>query len=132
MLRMSVRRITSLIAATALLGAAAGAAQAAEPKAKPLDLSIRQEPSPIISTGGRTMKFDASKGRWGLTLNMEQPDARPSTLNDVQAGAYYRITPTLRVGGAVALGEEQLQPGPKKLSPDEGQPRVRFGTIFKF
>jgi hypothetical protein len=132
MLRMSVSRISSLIAAAALMGAAAGAAQAAEPKARPLDLSIRQEPSPITSTGGKTMKFDASKGRWGLTLNMEQPDARPSTLNDVQAGAYYRITPTLRVGGAVALGDEQVQPGPKKLSPDEGQPRVRFGTIFKF
>lgn len=133
MLRMSVRRITSLIVATALLGAVAGAAQAAGPKAKPLDLTLRQEPSsPATVTGGKTLKWDASKGRWGLTLDMEQPDARPSTLNDVQAGAYYRITPTLRVGGAVALGEEQLTPGPKKLSPDEGQPRVRFGTVFKF
>lgn len=130
MLRMLVRRITSLIAATALLGAAAGAAQAAGPKAKPLDLTIRQEPLSPAATGGKTTKFDASKGRWGLTLDMEQPDARPSTLNDVQAGAYYRITPTLRVGGAVALGEEQLQPGPK--TPAEGQPRVRLGTIFKF
>ena len=77
-------------------------------------------------------KWDARKGRWGVTLNMDQTDSRPSTLNDVQAGAYYRITPSLRVGGAVALGEEQVTPGPKKIGSEEGQPRVRLESSFKF
>ena len=67
-----------------------------------------------------------------MTLNLQQPDTRPSTLNDIQAGAYYHITPSLRVGGAVALGEQQIAPGLKKLTPDEGQPRVRLETQFKF
>jgi hypothetical protein len=32
----------------------------------------------------------------------------------------------------VALGEQELAPGPKKIGPDEGQPRVRLETAFKF
>lgn len=118
------------MATAALLSATAGVAQAAD-KGKPIDFTVRSESSPV-SPGSNSVKWDARKGRWGLTLNMQQPDARPSTLNDVRAGAYYRITPSLRVGGAVALGEQELAPGPKKLVPDEGQPRVRLETAFKF
>ena len=130
MLRMSVRRISLLVVTAALLSATAGVAQAQD-KTKPIDFTVRSESS-VVSPGNSTVKWDARKGKWGLTLNLEQPDARPSTLNDVQAGAYYRITPSLRVGGAVALGEQEMVPGPKKISPDEGQPRVRLETAFKF
>jgi hypothetical protein len=127
---MSVRRILSVVLTTALLSAAAGVAQA-QTKTKPIDFTVRSESS-VVSPGSSSMKWDARKGKWGLTLNLEQPDARPSTLNDVQAGAYYRITPSLRVGGAVALGEQEVVPGPKKITPDNGQPRVRLETAFKF
>ena len=51
---------------------------------------------------------------------------------DPRRGAYYRITPSLRVGGAVALGDQQLQNGARKITPEEGQPRVQFETRFKF
>lgn len=130
MLRMTSRRILGAIATAALLGAGVGAAHAAE---KPMDFTVRQDAtSPIQPNASQTMKWDARKGRWGITLNLEQPTVRPSTLNDVEAGAYYRITPSLRVGGAVALGEEQLAPGPKKPDAAKGQPRVRLETNFKF
>lgn len=129
MLVMSGRRIIGVIATAALLGAAAGAAQAADKK---VDFTVRQEAASPISPDAKTMKWDARRGRWGLTLNLEQPNSRPSTLNDVEAGAYYRITPSLRVGGAVALGEQEVAPGPKKPDPTEGQPRVRLETNFKF
>jgi hypothetical protein len=36
------------------------------------------------------------------------------------------------VGGAVALGDQQLNPAPKKPGADEGQPRVRLETTLKF
>lgn len=123
-----------LVFATALSGAAAGVAQAADkPGAKPLDFTVHAEaPSAITPNGVKSTKWDARKGRWGLTLNMEQPDARPSTWNDVAAGAYYRITPSIRIGGAVAFGEQQVTPGPQKITPDEGQPRVRLESTFKF
>jgi hypothetical protein len=124
-------RIHLLVAATALLGAACGAAQAAD-KPQPFDFTVHTEVSPVPTSGLKSLKWDARKGRWGVTLNLEQPDARPSSLNDVQAGAYYHITPSLRVGGAVALGDEQLTPGPKKIGSEEAQPRVRLESSFKF
>ena len=131
MSRMFGRPFLLLVAATALAGAACGTAQAAD-KSKPIDFSVRSEVSPVPSSGLKSLKWDARKGRWGVTLNMDQSDARPSTLNDVQAGAYYHITPSLRVGGAVALGDEQLTPGPKKIGSEESQPRVRLESSFKF
>jgi hypothetical protein len=124
-------RIRWLVAATALFGAVGGVAHAAD-KSKPVDFSVQSEVSPVPTSGLKSLKWDARKGRWGLTLNMDQTDARPSSLNDVQAGAYYHITPSLRVGGAVALGDEQVTPGPKKIGSEESQPRVRLESSFKF
>lgn len=133
MFRMLGRRISLLIAATALLGAASGVAHAADKpdKSKPVDLTVRSDAS-SMNAGMRSLKWDARKGRWGVTLNMEQSDVRPQSLNDVQAGAYYHITPSLRVGGAVALRDEQVNPGPKKIGSEESQPRVRLESSFKF
>lgn len=134
MLDMFVRRFALLVATTALLGAACGAAQAAPVQtsaAKPMDFTVRAETSPI-APGTQTLKWDAAKGRWGVTFNLRQPDTRETTLNDIQAGAYYKITPALRVGGAFAFGDQQVVPGPKPGAPDNGQPRVQLETKFKF
>ncbi|WP_372781170.1 NtrZ family periplasmic regulatory protein [Phenylobacterium sp.] len=129
---MSVRRFALLIATTAALAAAGGVAQAADAaKTKPMDFTVRAEPTAVAS-GAQTLKWDAAKGRWGVMFNLQQPDTRETTLNDIQAGAYYKITPSLRVGGAVALGEQQIVPGPKPNTPDSSQPRVQFETKFKF
>lgn len=128
---MRARHIAVLIGAAGLMVGAAGVAQAAD-GSRGVDFTVRAEPvsSPVVS--GKTVNLDARRGRWGVTLNMQQPDTRQSTLNDVAAGAYFRITPSLRVGGAVALGDQQLQPGARTPTPDEGQPRVRLETKFKF
>ncbi|MDB5492683.1 MAG: hypothetical protein JWP86_20 [Phenylobacterium sp.] len=129
---MQARHIAVVLGAAALLGGAAGAAQAADAPAKGMDFTVRPDLVSSPVAGPKAVNLDARRGRWGVTLNLQQPDTRESTWNDVQAGAYYRITPSLRVGGAVALGDQQLQPGPKKLTPDGGQPRVRLETQFKF
>lgn len=128
---MKARQFAIVLGAAVLMGGAAGAAQAADAP-KPVDFSVHAEPTPMANPSAKSVNLDARRGRWGVTLNMQQPDTRQSTLNDVAAGAYFRITPSLRVGGAVALGDQQLQPGPNKISPDEGQPRVRLETKFKF
>ena len=118
-----------MIAAAALLSAGGTAAQAqSKPK---VDFTVRQE-APALATGSKTLTWDARLRKWGLTFNLGQSDARPSTANDVAAGAYYRITPSLRVGGSVALGEQKVVPGPKKADPAEGQPRVRLESVWKF
>lgn len=132
---MTARITAAVLGAAGLLAAAAGSAQAADaPRsdpAKAVDFTVHSDPV-AMPTAGKTVNLDARRGRWGVTLNLQQPDTRPGTLNDIQAGAYYRITPSLRVGGAVAFGDQQVVPGPKKLNPDEGQPRVRLETKFKF
>jgi hypothetical protein len=142
MLGMSVRRIAVLVAATALFGAVGGAVQAAPaPTAststtastatKPIDFTVRADSSPI-SPATPVAKWDVAKGHWGVMLNMQQPEARAATANDIQAGAYYRITPSLRVGGSLALGQEQVTPGVKPNPADAGQPRVQLETKWKF
>ncbi len=131
MLGMSVRSIATFAIATAVLAASAGVAQAADAKAKPLDFTVRTDAS-AISPQAPVTKWDAAKGKWGVTLNLQQPDTRASNWNDIQAGAYYRITPSLRVGGAFAFGDQQPLPGPKPASPETGQPRVQLEGKFKF
>lgn len=124
-----------LVAMIALIGAVGGTVQAAPAQAttstKPMDFTVRAETLPI-APGTQTMKWDAAKGHWGVTLNLQQPEARAATANDIQAGAYYRITPSLRVGGSLAFGEQQVAPGPKPNPADVGQPRVQLETKFKF
>jgi hypothetical protein len=137
MLGMSVRKVALLVATVAAFGLAGGAARAAPAQAavatstKPMDFTVHAETSPL-SPGTQVMKWDAAKGHWGVMLNVQQPEARAATANDIQAGAYYRITPSLRVGGSLAFGEQQVVPGPKLNPADAGQPRVQLETKFKF
>ncbi len=71
------------------------------------------------------------KGRWSLRLDMSQPVGRDMQLRDVQAGAYYRVTPSLRVGGAVSFGDAPAQTDRTDL-PQNQAPRVKLETSFKF
>lgn len=74
------------------------------------------------------------KGKWGVKFDVNQPDMAPSGFNDVDAGAFYKLTPALRVGGTVGFGEktDPLKPEPKPARGDKTQPRVRLETTFKF
>lgn len=128
---MSIRRTSVAIAATALISAAAASAHAADKSPRPVDFTVKSEPTMLVPNGGRTMKYDASKGRFGFTLNIQQPTERPTTGNDVQAGAYFRLTPSLRVGGSVALGEQELSPRANQARPAD-TPKVRLESTFKF
>jgi hypothetical protein len=132
MLGMFVRKYALLAVTAALIGAGAGGvAQAADAKTKPMDFTVRTESSPL-TPGSEVVKWDAARGKWGVMLNLQQPNTRAATANDIAAGAYYRITPSLRVGGSLAFGEEQVAPGPKPNGADAGQPRVQLETKFKF
>jgi hypothetical protein len=128
---MSKRRMSVVLAASALISATAGGASAADKTPKPMDFTVKSEPITVAPSVGRNTKFDASKGRFGFTLDIQQPDGRPSTPNDVSAGAYFRITPSVRVGGSVALGEQDLTPRRNAARPAD-QPKVRLESTFKF
>ncbi len=71
-------------------------------------------------------------GRWTLKLDMDQPVGRDMAWKDVSAGAFFHITPSLRVGGSVDLGDKFAQPA--KIVPQDtiNAPRVHLETKFKF
>jgi hypothetical protein len=56
---------------------------------------------------------------------------RPVVPNDIQAGAYFRITPSLQVGGSFAFGDQDLTPRANQARPAT-TPKVRLETNFKF
>ena len=137
MMGATTRVYLAAIATLALLGATAGArAQTRQQPAAPTvdSLAAHASPSgpgqPVPDSTHRSLQWD-DKGRWGLKLDLSEPVGRDVQLRDVQAGAYYRVTPSLRVGGAVALGD--AQPGSDRAAlPQSQAPRVRLETTFKF
>lgn len=76
-----------------------------------------------------TLRWDSVRGRWGLQVDMDQTGQRDLQWRDVQAGAFYSVTRSLRVGGAVSLGDGNFQP---RNTPVPQAPRVRLETAFKF
>jgi hypothetical protein len=78
------------------------------------------------------------KGKWGVKFDVNQPETSPSGLNDVDAGAFYKLSPSVRVAGTVGFGEKTID----SFRPDvattaaqqatKNQPRVRLETTFKF
>lgn len=80
----------------------------------------------------KQLKWDAKKGKWGLKLDLDQPANRELEMKDVQAGAYYSVTPSIRVGGAVALGDNNPALAARKNELQEPAPRVKLETAFKF
>ena len=125
-MQMSIRTLVLSATIATLLGSTAAHAQTE--RAKGMDFTVRSEALP---QGGKTLKWGLQNGRWGVSLNLDQPTGRDVQLNDVQAGAFYSVTPSLRVGGAVALGEKE-EPTFKKTQPTDATPRVRLETALKF
>jgi hypothetical protein len=71
-------------------------------------------------------------GRWGLNFNLNQPVGRETQWGDVEAGAYYSVTPRLSVGAAAGLARPEQDPARAPESDSRSQPRIRLESIFKF
>ncbi len=118
-------------------GKAAKAQQSSEiPGLAPISLSdsyISDQTTTFSKAQSKVYQFDL-KGKWGLKFDVNQPEARPSGFNDVDAGAFYKLSPSLRVGGTVGFGEktEAFKPEASPSQGDKSHPRVRLETTFKF
>lgn len=88
-------------------------------------------PSTSSTTPRRGLRWNDS-GRWGLNFNLKEPVGRDAEWGDVEAGAYYRLSPRLRVGAAANLATPETDPARATESDRRAQPRVRLETIFKF
>jgi hypothetical protein len=128
---MNPRRLSVVIGAAALMSAVAGGAWAGDKAGKPVDFTVRTEPLAVAPNSGQALKMDAARGKFGFTVTLQQPGERPMGPNDVAAGAYYRITPSVRVGGSVAFGDQDLTPRANQARPAD-TPKVRLETAFKF
>ena len=119
-------------AATALFlaGTAADAAYA-QAKTDPGSKSSLSAADGRWGLGGSKKSQWKEKGRWDLNVDVDQPINREAALKDVEAGAFFRIAPSLKVGGAVRLGEKALK---ERGLPDEDRsaPRVKLETKFRF
>jgi hypothetical protein len=75
-------------------------------------------------------------GKWGVKFDVNQPESSAPRSNDIDAGAFYKVTPSLRVGGTLGFGEKSdpMKPEPARSAAqgDKKQPRVRLETTFKF
>ena len=136
---MAGRKLLFAVVATAFIAAGAGAH--AETKGSPADnftvndsfASDANQWSPQI--GRRSLQWDSKKAKWGLKLDMDQQlglPLPPQTYNNrqVQAGAFFKITPSFRVGGSVRVGA--LNDGPQPVIPSDTSPKVRLETALKF
>ena len=110
-----------------LLTAEAASAQTSRPKAEPrasLNDAIRSG-APASTT---SLKFN-DKGRWSVNVDVDEPLQRERKLRDVEAGAFFRVTPSVRVGGSVQL-DDKLKP--ERAAPADRGARVRLETKFQF
>lgn len=123
--------IAGVVAGLALIAAAdAAAAQtASRSRAPAVSLSEANAARAAAPSGQSRLRF-TERGRWGLDLNLNQPVGREDTLGDVEAGAYYRVNPRLRVGAAAGLAEPERDPA--RAPQTERPARFRLESIFRF
>lgn len=134
-------RFVAIIAATVSILAIAGTAHDASAQAQnqarrapAVSLTeAAQTPHPTTTPQRRGLRWNDS-GRWGLNFNLNQPVGRETDWGDVEAGAYYRLSPRLRVGAAANLASPEIDPAraPESAADRRAAPRVRLETIFKF
>ena len=123
----------SVLAATVLL--AGTAAESAWAQANPATASASRLVASDESRWGLPRAQEKSvqwsdRGRWGVNLNVREPVGRDVTTKDVEAGAFFRIRPGVKVGGAVRLDEEASRR--LRERPEDRAPRVRLETKFQF
>ena len=116
-----------IVAATVLLAGTAAESAFAQ-VAKPKGVVASDESRWGLQTPKRSIQHN--KGRWSVNLNVEEPIGRDIKAKDVEAGAFFRIAPQLKVGGSVRLDDKFARP--ERVKPEDREPQVRLETKFNF
>ncbi|MBW8304303.1 MAG: hypothetical protein K0M78_10245 [Brevundimonas sp.] len=126
--------IAGLAAGLTLLAAAdAASAQTAASRSRvPAGSQTEAHTARAATNPGQSRLRFTERGRWGLDLNLSQPVGRESNLGDVEAGAYYRVNPRLRVGATAGLAEPEADPARPPQTERRTAPRFRLESIFRF
>lgn len=123
--------IAAALALTAALGLADAASAQSRSTASTLTLTDAQRAQAASSQNRRSLRW-IDGGRWGLDFNLSQPVGREADWGDVEAGAYYRLSPRLRLGATAGLAAPRPDPARTPEADTRAQPRVRLESIFKF
>lgn len=118
------------LAAGLTLAAVADIASAQTARTRAPAVSLNEAQS-ARAAGPSRLRF-TERGRWGLDLNFSEPESRDSVVGDVEAGAYYRVNPRLRVGAAAGLAESDTDPARGPQTERRSAPRFRLESIFRF
>ena len=124
--------LKAAVAATALfLGGTAADAAWAQSKSDPGSKSslASSEGRWGLPAAKRSLQLK-DKGRWDVNVDVDPPLGKDPNLKDVEAGAFFRIAPGLKVGGAVRLGDKAARE--RGVPADREAPRVKLETKFRF
>lgn len=126
--------IAAAIVLAGTLGLSGAAMAQSRSSASTLSLSeaaAAQRSAAPANTPRRSLRW-VDGGRWGLDFNLSQPVGREADWGDVEAGAYYRLSPRLRLGASAGLAPPRADPARAPETDGRAQPRVRLESIFKF
>lgn len=125
-------KLTVAVAALALSGAMASVAHADPLMVDPSKSTIASQwLAPLAQH--KTFEYDATKSRWGFKFDVEQQPGLGTDWKSAQAGAFFKVTPSLRVGAGVALSDSQnLSSTGNALAQPPVPPRVHLETTLKF
>src|ERR1700742_2839299 len=90
-----------VVAALAFSGAMASVAHADPLAVDPSKSTIASQWTAPLAQH-KTFEYDAAKSRWGFKLDVEQQPGLGTEWKSAQAGAFFKVTPSLRVGAGVA------------------------------
>jgi hypothetical protein len=128
---MASVKLTVAVVALALSGVLATVAHADPVNTDPTKALVdRNQWGP--SSQHQSFEWDAAKSRWGLKFDVQQQPGIASEYKNVQAGAYFKLSPSLRVGAGVSLSDSQNNLTNNPLAQSPAPPKVHFETDFKF
>lgn len=121
----------SVIAAAFALVLTGGSTALAQPKqasVAPADAALAEQ---VFAPKADKKTLQWTEGRWGLKLDYGRPTGRQTEFEDVEAGAFFKLSPQLRVGGSLGLTQPDRDAS-RPIVEDRRQPRVRLETTLKF
>lgn len=98
-------------------------------------LSSPSDETPIWqSHPSKEVKLAWVKGdKWQLSVDLTtRPDGSPLAREEMRAGAEFRITPRISVGGTLSVGANDIDQSLQQLEGKEIETGIRLRSAFKF
>ena len=127
----TIAGLLGVLALVTVAGEASAQSRSRAPAVSLSEASAAQRSTAGAPAQRRGLRWN-DNGRWGLNFNMNQPTGRETQWGDVEAGAFYSVTPRLSVGAAAGLGKPEQDPARAPETDRRSQPRIRLESIFRF